>query len=683
MAPDVLRPLKKITDPVHGEVYLTALEVAVLDSKPMQRLRRVRQLGTTHLVYPGATHTRFSHSLGALRVAQDLMDVALAQGLGPHRVEDLFGEWQSKLPEEYERMVGQATVLARLGALLHDLGHVPFGHTLEEDLGILERHDENEQRFEGLWQSVLSDLQERRDLAPGGITLPEGLSEQLKPLILSEWARKAQIPQTYPFVADIVGNTICADLIDYLQRDHRYTGLPAGFGHRFLDGFYVTKSDHPYQPERMVIQINRAGRPRADVVSELLKYLRYRYELSERALVHHAKLAADVMIGKVMQMWRDALESESGSDAAIGAIESQMLRRGDDGLLEHLLDEAEQRPEDSRWRGIGEIASQLQSRRLFKLAGVYRRRAKATDLYKAHGTPAARAELERDAARYAGAEHGWMVAVWIPDPNMRFKPAGVLVDDGNETEIVDLAAWDLENGRRGSEIIESHLGLWAVRVYVDSRLSKEQRAVVLARLQAKLGINGWDGESRTLARIAAERVCAEKQLPATALTELTESAEPLSTSHQTFEDLVQALGDSTSSVRLRRLHQWRQRGSISIEHPDLEAKITSASDSVVTLDGVECDVTSEKGVVRLNLALFVRDLPDDVFEAPEGRGRVLAHITGSPDDFEARVLDQLPSSAPARRQGSPRATGGSALTELAVELAIREFLSSDAPDRLL
>ena len=525
LAPELLRPSKKITDPIHGEIYLTNLEAAVLDSRPMQRLRRVRQLGTTHLVYPGATHTRFSHSLGALRVAQDLMDVALAQGLGPHRVEDLFGEWQAKPPKEYERMVGQATVLARLGALLHDLGHVPFGHTLEEDLGILERHDENEQRFEGLWQSVLADLQERRDLAPGGITLPEGLTEQLKPLILSEWARKAQIPQTYPFVADIVGNTICADLIDYLQRDHRYTGLPAGFGHRFLDGFYVTKSDHPYRPERMVIRIKRAGRARADVVSELLKYLRYRYELSERALVHHAKLAADVMIGKTMEMWRAALRAESDDDdAAIAAIESEVLRRGDDGLLEHLLDEAEQRPQDGRWRGIGEIAGQLQNRKLFKQAGAYTGRAMAASLYDRYQSPTAREDIEQDAARYAGATHGWMVAMWVPNPKMRLKPAGVLVDDGTETEIVELEAWDRENGRRGSEIIESHHSLWAVRVYVDSRLSEEQRDVVLGRLQARLGINEWDGGNRTLAQLAAYRVCAEKQLPITAVDDLTKSA---------------------------------------------------------------------------------------------------------------------------------------------------------------
>ena len=133
LSPDLLRPHKKITDPVHGDIHLTKLEMAVLDSRPMQRLRRVRQLGAVHLVYPGATHVRFSHALGALRVAQDLMDVALSQGLSPHHVPDLFGEWRSN-PSEFARMVGEATVLARLGALLHDLGHIPFGHTVEDDL---------------------------------------------------------------------------------------------------------------------------------------------------------------------------------------------------------------------------------------------------------------------------------------------------------------------------------------------------------------------------------------------------------------------------------------------------------------------------------------------------------------------------------------------------------------------
>ncbi len=111
----------------------------------------------------------------------------------------------------------------------------------------------------------------------------------------------------YPFVADIVGNTICADLMDYLRRDHHACGLPIGLGHRFMNGFYVMDASHVHFPRKMVVQVSRDGQRRVDVLSELVKYLRYPYELSERVLVHHAKTAADVMISKMLQMWADEL----------------------------------------------------------------------------------------------------------------------------------------------------------------------------------------------------------------------------------------------------------------------------------------------------------------------------------------------------------------------------------------
>src|SRR5579864_7416993 len=99
---------KVITDPIQNDIYLTRLERAVIDSPPMQRLRRVRQLGTTQLVYPGATHSRFSHVLGALRVAQDLLDAVVDQRHGPSPAADLFGEWEAD-PEQYQRRVAEAT----------------------------------------------------------------------------------------------------------------------------------------------------------------------------------------------------------------------------------------------------------------------------------------------------------------------------------------------------------------------------------------------------------------------------------------------------------------------------------------------------------------------------------------------------------------------------------------------
>jgi hypothetical protein len=133
-----------------------------------------------------------------------------------------------------------------------------------------------------------------------------GLYQELRRLILSKV--EGQPDLRYPFVEDIVGNTICADLLDYLERDHRELGLPIALGRRFVSAFYVMPTGDRDLGQHMVLKITRPdGRERRDVVTEVLKYLRYRYELSERALVHHAKLAADAMTGKTLEIWFDTL----------------------------------------------------------------------------------------------------------------------------------------------------------------------------------------------------------------------------------------------------------------------------------------------------------------------------------------------------------------------------------------
>ena len=249
---ELLMPAKTLTDPVHGDIYLNRLEQMLLDAPPLQRLRRVRQLGTTHLVYPGATHSRLSHALGAMRVAQDLFDTVLLQRNGAHAEPDLFAEWQADDAIDYEKNVAEATVLTRLGALLHDLCHVPFGHSVEDDIHALDPHDENRPRFEHLWSQFPDEIR-------------SAVSDRLKAALVTPLILKGDPPEEakpYEFVADIVGNTICADLLDYLRRDHLYTGLPASLGSRFLSGFYVTRSDDPQEKRRMVIRTGRDGRPR-------------------------------------------------------------------------------------------------------------------------------------------------------------------------------------------------------------------------------------------------------------------------------------------------------------------------------------------------------------------------------------------------------------------------------------
>ena len=137
-----LCPAKTQTDPVHQDIYWNALEQRIIDSRPMQRLRCVKQLGTTLKIYPSAEHSRFTHGLGTLRAAQDILDRVEANRSGPHPVASLLDDWDAQ--EKCELLFAEATVLARLTALIHDIAHVPFGHTIEDDLRILEPHDSNE-----------------------------------------------------------------------------------------------------------------------------------------------------------------------------------------------------------------------------------------------------------------------------------------------------------------------------------------------------------------------------------------------------------------------------------------------------------------------------------------------------------------------------------------------------------
>lgn len=554
--PELLRPGKIITDPVHGDVRITELERMLVDSPPFQRLRRVKQLGATHLVYPGATHTRFSHSLGTVAAAQMLLDIVLEQRDELGAKADLFGQWEQQAAgggPPYTKRVAEAIVLTRLGALLHDLCHVPFGHSVEDELRLLEPHDENLERFEKLWAQI--DPTARQAIESGVSLTGRSLKDDVMALILSarfkpeakeEGQDPGVAPISYPFAQDIVGNTISADLMDYLTRDHRFTGLPAALGHRFLDSMYVSRSDDPFKAERMVLRVVRARRERKDTLTELLKYLRYRYELSERALAHHAKLAADAMVGKLLSLYHDALwiadlerraEKDSGlaetldgidrsdldalraratrhlkaagmrelTDAARKTLETTLLRHGDDGLLEHLRDEGERLGDDPRWRGVGQLAGALLDRRLFKPTARMSKRSHAKRLWEDFGRkPDERRRVEQAAARFAGIEPGWHAVLWIPPEKMRLKPALVLVDDD---ELIDtMLRREVSSGHgRGSDIYESHRDLWAFEVFVhpDVRDDDVRRDALLAAIAEQLHINRWDdGDPVRIAKVA-------------------------------------------------------------------------------------------------------------------------------------------------------------------------------------
>lgn len=118
----------EIRDPIHGFISLNELEWEIVNHSSFQRLRRIRQLAWTDMVYPSATHNRFAHSLGVMHVASRLFDAICT------RSKDLLQSEFHMLPEHWHRY----RQILRIAALAHDLGHGPFSHAAEEVLPLNE-----------------------------------------------------------------------------------------------------------------------------------------------------------------------------------------------------------------------------------------------------------------------------------------------------------------------------------------------------------------------------------------------------------------------------------------------------------------------------------------------------------------------------------------------------------------
>ena len=169
-----------IKDSVHDHIEVEGVAAALLDTPPVQRLRRISQLGTVTYVYPSANHTRFEHSIGVAHLADRALD-----HLG---------------------IEGQQAERARAAALLHDIGHTPYSHNIEE---LVHRHT-------GKYHDDVGDL-----LASGPVA--RVLSEHgLNPdAVAGLVAGEGQLGQ-------IVSGELDVDRMDYLVRDAHHTGVPYG-----------------------------------------------------------------------------------------------------------------------------------------------------------------------------------------------------------------------------------------------------------------------------------------------------------------------------------------------------------------------------------------------------------------------------------------------------------------------
>jgi HD superfamily phosphohydrolase len=373
---------KVIRTTQYGDQEFSRWELEIIHTPIVQRLYNLKQLGFTDRVYPDAVHSRFNHVLGATEMAERMAGRLQLWLREQAKTTFKFVEPKGAGPEEREvdghalgATLDERVPVVRLVALLHDLTHAAFGHTLEDEVCLFEEKHDSRQRQQRFFDALVAQLVYIwttelgiRDADPqifddlGSLvvdsrivaTWSDEIGEQLESsgeneglatflrqmelamvlltyiefmhkrgqsavpaapvLLVSDLARRIS-KKVQPldfhlhrdaYLIDMVGNTICADLLDYARRDAANAGLKVQFDERLIRYLSVVSVEDELSPTgrhciRLAIQFF-TDKMRHDVLSEMSAVLKARYLISERVLFHPTKCAAGAMLGTAVQL---------------------------------------------------------------------------------------------------------------------------------------------------------------------------------------------------------------------------------------------------------------------------------------------------------------------------------------------------------------------------------------------
>lgn len=281
------RHAKLFRDPIHNVIAydsntaLGALVVSLIDTQPFQRLHHIRQLGLAFLVYHGAEHTRFAHSMGVAHLARRMVR-AIHSG------------------ERYDEELELVTVAS---ALLHDVGHAPFSHAFEitaaEVLGFSDDHEDFTERIV-LWEE--GGIHQR--LAEIDPTLPRKVADTIH--------RRSK-----EYTAPIVSSQLDADRMDYLMRDGYMTGVQ---NYQFDVGRILEMLHH----DRHGLLVNHRA------LAAVESYLLSRLHMYMQVYYHKAVRAAEVLVRSIFRRVMDVIKEGYNDVLPVGPF-GRLLASARDG----------------------------------------------------------------------------------------------------------------------------------------------------------------------------------------------------------------------------------------------------------------------------------------------------------------------------------------------------------------
>jgi len=292
-----------IIDPIHDFIRVYNSELKIIDSPIFQRLRRIKQLSGAHLIYPGAQHTRFEHSLGVMHIASMAGNSLKEKGiLKSHDVRDV-----------------------RLAALLHDIGHGPFSHLFEE---VLEKRQKIS--HEDIGKKIILKTEIGDSISKSGFD---------KRFI----CKLAFGDSKFQFMNELISGALSADIMDYLLRDGYFTGAE----HAKIDHNRLTYSLDVFK-DQLALDKSALVNFETMMIS--------RYQMFKAVYFHKTVRAGEVMLLEAMDLARNELGLTSMNV-------DEFVKLTDDSILADLLSLPENK---SDLRIAKKIAEDYEQRKLFK-----------------------------------------------------------------------------------------------------------------------------------------------------------------------------------------------------------------------------------------------------------------------------------------------------------------------------